>query len=87
MLNIIIDSKPPEPITVTRQGHYVVQHQSGETQVIHTAAHVTFKPVSAPAQSYQQQIDNLAAQLPARDTTTIADTDYLANYLLHRGQI
>ncbi len=73
MPNIIIDSKPPEPITVTRQGHYVVQHQNGADEVIHTVAHVTFNPVSAPAQSYQQQIDNinqkLSDELPSWHTT------------------
>lgn len=82
---IIVDSKANKPITVVRQGHYVVQHSNGQDQVIHTTAHVTIAPATVPAVGYQQQIDVINAQLPTKDTTTIGETDLLANYLLNRG--
>lgn len=72
---IIIDSQPHEPITVTRQGHYLVAHQNGEQRVIHTAAHVTISPATVPNVGFQTQIDNINQQLtelPTWETTNWA---------------
>ncbi len=84
--DVILQQNQQPPFSFTAKDVVIVTHDTGEPQLVKINAVIVMPDVSMSV-SYQQQIDAIAAQLPARDTTTIADTDYLANYLLHRGQI
>lgn len=86
MSNIIIQHNQDPPFTFTEKDVVIVTHDSGEPQLVKTDALIVMPNVVMSA-SYQQQIDDINAQLPVKDVEVIGETDLLANYLLNRGTL
>ncbi len=84
--DVILQQNQQPPFSFTAKDVIIVTHDTGEPQLAKINAVIVMPDVSMSV-SYQQQIDSLAAQLPAKDTTTIGETDLLASYLLQRGNI
>lgn len=76
-----------QTVTIERPKRFIINRTRGTVETITTVSHLKISPAGVPAVGYQQQIDDLNAQLPVKDVEVISETDLLANYLLNRGAI
>lgn len=74
-----------QTVTIERPKRFIINRTRGTVETITTVSHLKISPAGVPAVGFQQQIDDIAAQLPVKDNEVVDTTDFLAHYLLDRG--